>query len=383
MEYRTFGKLGWKVSALGFGAMRLPTPGGSTGNDIDEGEAVRMVRHAIDEGVNYLDTAWIYHGGKSEELLGKALAGGYRDKVRLATKSQVWMVQCADDFDRFLDEQLLRLQTDHIDCYLLHGLNEKTWQNIVLRHRLLERAEAAVRDGRIRHIGFSFHDGYSTFEKIVNAYDWSFCQIQYNYMDVENQAGVRGLKLAAARGLAVVVMEPLLGGRLANPPAPMREVFEQSGTRFSPAELALRWLWDQPEVSTVLSGMSTMEQVKANIASACASGVHSFGSEDFAAVDLVRTRYRERTVIPCTRCGYCMPCPNGVDIPRNFEIYNEASMHEDFPSARFVYKTFTPEPERASGCVACRVCEELCPQKIDISQWMPKVADALGEQAPA
>jgi predicted aldo/keto reductase-like oxidoreductase len=164
----------------------------------------------------------------------------------------------------------------------------------------------------------------------------------------------------------------------------MREVFEQSGTRFSPAELALHWLWDQPEVSTVLSGMSTMEQVKANIASACASGVHSFASEDSAAVDMARTRYRERTIIPCTRCGYCMPCPNGVDIPRNFEIYNEASMHEDFPSARFVYKTFTPEPERASGCVACRVCEELCPQKIEISEWMPKVAEALGPpQTPA
>jgi predicted aldo/keto reductase-like oxidoreductase len=293
------------------------------------------------------------------------------------------MVRSGEDFDRFLNEQLARLRTDHIDCYLLHGINAKTWENVVLAHRLLERAEAAKRDGRIRHIGFSFHDGFSAFEKITSAYDWEFCQIQYNYMDVENQAGTRGLKLAAEKGLAVIVMEPLLGGRLANPPAPVRSVLERTGTRLSPVELALRWIWNQPEVSTVLSGMSTLEQVKSNLTIASDANVGTLSDADHAAVEAVKTCYRERTAVPCTRCGYCMPCPNGVDIPRNFEMYNEATMHEEFESARFVYKAFTPEPERASQCTQCGACEELCPQKISISQWMPKVAEALGPQIPA
>jgi uncharacterized protein len=384
MEYRAFGKLDWKVSALGFGTMRLPTiDGDEHSNDVDEPEALRMIRYAIDEGVNYVDTAYIYHGGNSERLVGKALEDGYRAKVWLATKSPLWMIQSGDDFDRLLNEQLGRLRTGYIDCYLLHAINEKTWHSVVLGHKLLERAEAARRDGRIRHIGFSFHDGYPLFEKVVSAYDWAFCQIQYNYMDVENQAGARGLKLAADKGIAVVIMEPLLGGRLANPPAPMRKVFEQSPTKLSPVELALQWVWNQPEVSTVLSGMSTMEQVKANIKSACASRVHSFSNADFAAVEQMRAKYNERTAIPCTRCNYCMPCPSGVNIPLNFDLYNGAYMHEEFESARFVYKAFTPEKERASECTQCRTCEDLCPQKIPISEWMPKVAVSLGPQPAA
>jgi predicted aldo/keto reductase-like oxidoreductase len=202
-------------------------------------------------------------------------------------------------------------------------------------------------------------------------------------MDVDNQAGTRGLKLAAEKGLGVIVMEPLLGGRLANPPAPVRSVLEHTATRLSPVELALRWVWNHPEVSTVLSGMSTMEQVQSNLAIASAAEVGTFSDVDLAAVETVKTCYRERMAIPCTRCGYCMPCPNGIDIPRNFEMYNEATMHEDFASARFAYNTFTPLPERASQCTQCGTCEELCPQKISISKWMPKVAEALGPQIPA
>ena len=228
MQYRNFGKLDWKASALGFGCMRLPTSDGERlSPNILEDEAVRMIRYAVDRGVNYLDTAYPYHGGQSEIVVGKALLGGYREKVKLATKLPVWMVEGPADFDRLLGEQLKKLQSGYIDFYLLHALGRSRWRDIVLKHDLLGRAKAALDDGRIRHLGFSFHDDYEGFEEIVNGSDlWSFCQIQYNYMDTENQAGTRGLKLAASKGLAVVVMEPLMGGRLASPPKDVLEAME-------------------------------------------------------------------------------------------------------------------------------------------------------------
>jgi hypothetical protein len=376
MQFRKFGKLDWNASVLGFGCMRLPTVDG--GPNIDEPEAVRMIRHALDQGVNYFDTAYVYHGGNSEPVLGKALRG-YRDQVKIATKFPVWMMEKEADFDRILNEQLHRLQTDHIDFYLLHALDKKRWTEIVPKYKLLEKAEAAIRDGRIRHLGFSFHDDYGTFPDIINGYDhWVFCQIQYNYMDTENQAGTEGLKLAAAKGLAVVIMEPLLGGRLAHPPSSIREVIERSSVQRSPADWALQWLWNQPEVSVVLSGMSTMDHVNANLDSASRARSHSFQAAHLKLIADVQQMYRERAVIPCTKCGYCMPCPNGVDIPANFEIYNHAHLYEDIPGARIKYQVFVPEAARASVCAACHECEDKCPQKIPISEWMPKVHALLG-----
>jgi predicted aldo/keto reductase-like oxidoreductase len=379
MQYRSFGKLDWKASALGFGCMRFPTADGDRlSSKIDEAEAMRMVRYAIDNGVNYVDTAYVYHGGQSEIVLGKALKDGYRERVKLATKLPVWLVESPADFDRLLNEQLTKLQTDHIDFYLLHALSHSRWQDIILKHKLLERAEAALADGRIRHLGFSFHDDYPAFEEIVNGSDlWSFCQIQYNYMDTENQAGVRGLKLAAAKGLAVVVMEPLLGGRLAEPPKDILAEMERFPVRRSPAEWALQWLWDQPEVSLILSGMSTMAQVDENLQSAGRARVHSFTAEEQALIAAVREAYRARIAIPCTKCGYCMPCPNGVNIPGNFENFNYAYLYDNVADARFKYQVFLTEAERSSACIACGVCEEKCPQKIEISQWMPKVTALL------
>ena len=219
MQYRKFGKLDWQASALGFGSMRLPTlDGNPMSQNIDEKESIHMMRYAIDAGVNYVDTAYPYHGGNSEIVVGKALQDGYLQKVKLATKSPLWSVKESQDFDKFLNEQLKKLQTDHIDFYLFHGLDKQKW-DLVLNLNLLEKAEAAIKDGRIGHIGFSFHDQYDTFREIIDGYpDWSFCQIQYNYMDTDNQAGMLGLYDAAARGLAVIVMEPMLGGKLANPP---------------------------------------------------------------------------------------------------------------------------------------------------------------------
>ena len=379
VHFRKFGRLDWDVSVLGFGCMRLPVVDGNpNGPNINEAEAVRMIRHALDRGVNYFDTAYIYHEGASETVLGKALRG-HRDHVKIATKSAVWLIEKESDFDRMLNEQLHRLQTDHIDFYLLHALDKKRWNEFVLKFKLLEKADAAIRDGRIRHLGFSFHDNYGSLPGIINGYDgWTFCQIQYNYMDTENQAGTQGLKLAAARGLAVVIMEPLLGGRLANPPASIRQVIERSSVKRSPVDWALQWLWDQPEVSVVLSGMSNLDQVKANLDSAAHARSHSFQAADLKLIANLQQKYRERSAIPCTKCNYCMPCPNGVNIPANFEIYNEAFLHEDIPGARFKYQIFIPEAARAGVCVACHDCEDHCPQKIPISDWMPKVHALLG-----
>ncbi len=379
MQYRRFGKLDWKGSALGFGCMRFPTlDGRQTSPNIDEAEALRMIHHAIDHGVNYLDTAYPYHEGQSEIVVGKALAGGYREKVKLATKLPVWMIDGPADFDRLLNEQLKKLQTSHIDFYLLHSLNLSRWRDIVLKHDLLAKAATALADGRIGHLGFSMHDDYACFEEIVNGSDlWSFCQIQYNYMDTENQAGTRGLKLAASKGLAVVVMEPLLGGRLVNPPLGIREDMERFPVRRSPAEWALDWLWDQPEVSVVLSGMSAMTQVEENLQFAEASHIHAFGEAEQALIARVRDQYRTRTVIPCTKCSYCMPCPNGVNIPGNFDFFNYAHLFDDVAGARFKYQVFLTEEQRSSSCIDCGICEDLCPQKIPISEWMPKVSALL------
>jgi predicted aldo/keto reductase-like oxidoreductase len=379
VQYRNFGPLDWKASALGFGCMRFPTLDGQPGSgNIDQDEAIRMIRHAINNGVNYLDTAYPYHEGKSEVVVGKALEDGYRRQVKVATKLPVWLVNDPDDFDRYLDEQLEKLQSDYVDFYLLHALNQNTWRDVVLEHRLLDRAEMALADGRIRHLGFSFHGDYAAFYDIVNGSDlWSMCQIQYSYMDTDNQAGTRGLQLAAHKNLAVVIMEPLLGGRLADPPPDIREFMEDFPEKRTPAEWALRWLWNQPEVSTVLSGMSTMQQVEQNLAYARESSIGYFSPAETELIGEVRKKYMARTVVPCTKCGYCLPCPNGVDIPGNIELFNYSHTFNDVMSARIRYKVLMTDSQRASTCTSCGSCEPLCPQKLEIPQWMAKVSVLL------
>ena len=287
MQYRPFGKLDFKVSALGFGAMRLPVIAGGYGR-VDEPEAIRILRYAIDKGVNYIDTAYGYHGGMSERVVGRALQDGYREKVSLATKMPHWHVKENADFDRILSEQLDKLQTDVIDFYLLHALGAESWKAMCALDVLpwLEKARAS---GRIHHLGFSFHDNLAAFKEIVDGFAWDFAQIQYNYIDIENQAGTAGLKYAAERGLGVVVMEGLLGGRLVNPPEVIQAIWDGSPTRRSPADWALQWLWNQREVSVVLSGMSSMQQVVENLTSADTSGINHLGAEDLARVDQVRS----------------------------------------------------------------------------------------------
>jgi uncharacterized protein len=383
MQYRLFGKQGWQVSALGFGCMRLPTIDGKSGN-INEEEAIRMIHFAIEQGVNYFDTAFGYHERQSEIVVGKALSGGWRDKVHLVTKLPMWLVEAQDDYDRFLEEQLGKLQTDHLDVYLFHGLGKDSWEK-VQRLNLLEKAEKAVADGRIGAVGFSFHDNVDAFKEIIDGYDrWAMAQIQYNYMDVENQAGTEGLRYAGERGIAVVVMEPLLGGKLARTIPSVEPLWadyaavKPETTGRTPAEWALQWLWDQPEVTVALSGMSTFEQVEQNIAFADRSIVGQMTSEDLALIAAVRETINQRSPIPCTSCEYCLPCPNGVAIPRNFAVYNEGAMYDDPAGARFAYKRWIGDSEKASVCIACQECESKCPQKIEISRWMPVVEEVLG-----
>ncbi len=378
MKYRKFGQLDWECSTLGFGCMRFPTIDGDSAK-IDEAESANMLHYAIDHGVNYIDTAYPYHQKQSEPFVGRTLKGKYREKVKLATKLPCWEVETANDFDRLLNEQLERLQTEQIDFYLLHALNKKSWDKV---HGLdvLPWAEKAIADGRIAHLGFSFHDDYPVFEEIIDAYDhWDFCQIQYNYMDTDVQAGRKGLRYAASKGLAVVIMEPIRGGRLVSPPAPVQTLWDTAPHQRTPADWALQWVWNQPEVTLLLSGMSTMQHVIENVASADASGVGTMTEDELAVIQKVREKYQELIAIPCTQCEYCLPCPEGVNIPRVFDVYNDGIMYDKLDHAKFVYNNFVPETERANLCVACRECEEKCPQNILISEWMPRVHAALSE----
>ena len=380
MQYRKFGKLDWKASALGFGCMRLPIIDGDSAN-IDEPEAIRMLHYAIDHGVNYLDTAYPYHSGNSERVVGKALQGGYREKVKLATKLPAWAVESKDDFDRFLNEQLEKLQTDHIDIYLLHGMRANRWETMI-KYDVLQSAEKALADGRIGHLGFSFHDTFEVFQEVVDGYDnWTMCQIQYNYMNEEHQAGTKGLEYAASKGLAVVVMEPLLGGKLVNPPQQVQALWDTAAIKRAPVEWALDWLWNKPQVSVALSGMSTMAHVEQNVAAAETAGTGMLTSGDLELVAKARAKYDELCPVPCTQCRYCMPCPNGVDIPRNFDTFNNGVMYNTFENARRGYSRMA-EDVRASACIQCRDCEDKCPQNIEISQWMPLVDEVLGQGRP-
>ena len=387
MQYRSFGRIDFKPSALGFGAMRLPLAGDEP-KDIDREEARRMLRRAVDLGVNYVDTAWPYHGGESEGWLGWALGDGYRERVKVATKLPTWKVEKPDDFDRFLDEQLERLGTG-IDFYLLHALDGESWDEKVLAHGIMASAERALGDGRIGHFGFSFHDDHEAFARIVGGSDlWEYCQIQYNYMDEEYQAGTRGLELAAERGLGVIVMEPLRGGQLARPTEGVAALWVAARRDLescvpaavclpeSPVEWALRWVWDHPEVSLLLSGMSTMGQVEENARFASRSNAR-LGAAELGVIARVREEYRRAIPIPCTSCKYCLPCPSKVAIPDILELYNDAVAYADVDGARLQY-TWIDEESRAHACTQCGECEDRCPQGIAITGWLEKAQSFLG-----
>jgi predicted aldo/keto reductase-like oxidoreductase len=381
---RTIGRTGEKGSLLGFGCMRLPL-NGPTPDFIDRDLAVSMIRTAIDRGVNYVDTAYPYHpgpGGRespgaSEPLVADALAGGYREKVLLATKLPTWLVKKRSDMDRFLDEQLKRLKVPAVDFYLAHNLNASVWDGL-LEMGLREFFDSAVKDGRIRYPAFSFHDIYSLFERIVTSYDWAMGQIQYNYLDQNFQAGRKGVELAASRGMGLVIMEPLRGGFLVNhvPPEP-RAWLNQARPDWSLPAWGLNWLWNQPEISVVLSGMSNMDHVLENLKLAETWSDGKFVEGDGLALNRVCDYFRARMKTNCTACGYCMPCPSGVDIPKNLGFLNQFFLFEAKETrerCRYFYSVQVSAPEKAENCISCRECEEKCPQHISIPDFLSETA---------
>ena len=300
--------------------------------------------------------------------------------MKLATKIPPNQVSTAKDFDRILNEQLEKCQTDHIDFYLLHSMNTERWRKLSSLG-VVDWADGAKADGRIRHLGFSFHGKYEEFEEVVNGTDrWDFCQIQYNYMNENVQAGTKGFRLAAAKGLAVVIMEPILGGSLATPPEVIRAMWDDAEVKRSPAEWALQWLWNKPEASVVLSGMTAMEHVEDNLASAGRSEPASLSRAEIELIEQVRDAYEGLKPIPCTKCDYCMPCPSGVAIPRNLDLYNRMVMYNQADQSRAQYNKWSADI-RASACTECRECEEKCPQSIEISEWMTCIDGEFGAAA--
>jgi predicted aldo/keto reductase-like oxidoreductase len=379
MLYRRMNKVPFDLSILGFGCMRLPV---TKDGNINEKHATDMLRYAIDHGVNYVDTAYPYHDGGSEPFVGRALQDGYREKVNLATKLPSWLIKSRADMDRYLDEQLKRLQTDYIDFYLVHGLMKPFWENL---HALgvTDFLDDAIADRRIRYAGFSFHDELALFKEIVDSYDWTFCQIQYNFMDEQYQAGTDVLKYAADRGLGIVVMEPLRGGMLTKDIPSISNIWSKASVQRSLPEWALRWVWNHPEVTVVLSGMSSVEQVQQNVAYAESGLPNSLSQEELNLFKEAEIEYKKRIKVPCTGCRYCMPCSSNICIPECFEMYNQGCMFDAPDVASVNYNIvmggmLTGKPGFASQCQECGDCEERCPQGIPIREHLKKVAAYFG-----
>lgn len=364
MECRKFGNTGLTPSILGFGMMRLKT---KADGSFDEQWAIETLRYAIDNGLSYVDTAYVY--GDSERITGLCLQDGYREKVTLATKMPVPRMTCEEDFDRILNEQLERLQTDHIDAFLLHSLSKKAWDEKVVKYRVLEHAERAKAAGKIKHLGFSFHDNLDAFRYILNAYDkWDFCQIQLNYMDVNYQAGLQGLKEAHEKDLAVVIMEPLRGGKLANVPQEVAALLPGD-----PVESALDFLWNMPEVNVVLSGMSEREQVEQNLRHANRAHAGMLTDAQVDATIQAGDRMRELISIPCTGCNYCSICPQDIAIPELFELHNRRQLDGDSRAAKEAYLALGDRnPE---NCIGCYECVKQCPQNIQICKELEKIQE--------
>jgi predicted aldo/keto reductase-like oxidoreductase len=378
MLYRKIPKNGDELSILGFGCMRLPIKEGR----IDEERATQQVHYAIDHGVNYIDTAWPYHMGESEPFLGRALFGGYRERVKLATKLPSWTIKRHEDMDRILNAQLEKLRTDHIDYYLVHGLVGTLWDRME-NLNVLEFLDRARQDGRIVNLGFSFHGSVDDFKRIVDAYPWIFCQIQYNFLDERNQAGTEGLEYAASKNLGIIIMEPLRGGKLTNPiPPAVQNIWNEANVKRTPAEWALRWIWNHPEVTVVLSGMNEEIHIEENLKIADEAYPNSLNEAEMQLVKRVEHKYRELMKTGCTGCRYCSPCPSGVDIAGCFEIYDNFYLSGNEREAKLMYAAKPggiirgDVPGYASQCVQCGQCVEKCPQHLDI----PIVLEAVKEE---
>lgn len=385
---RKLGRTGQEVSILGFGCMRLPLTSDNIG-DIDYDLADKMLTLALDHGVNYIDTAYPYHGrhgrsqpGESEVWLGQALKKIDRTTVKVATKLPLWILEKEDDLDRILDHQLQRLGLSYIDFYLAHCVTGELWP-LLKKLEYDKFFDGAIKDGRIKYAGFSFHDQPKLFKEVLDSYDWSLAQIQYNYLDVNYQAGRQGLNLAHESGLATVIMEPLRGGFLIDQiPEELRSFLKGKRPDWSLADWGLRWLWQQPEAHLVLSGMTNLTQLEENIKIAEGFNVGSdyFNAADEEALAYVRKYFEEKLKVGCTGCEYCMPCPAGVNIPRNLGFFNNYFMFDSQEArtrTKYFYDVQMPQADRANKCVQCRECEERCPQHIEIATNMKETADLL------
>lgn len=367
MKYREFGKLGIKGSAFGLGCMRFNGPA-SGDSIIDEKKAISLIRRAIDGGVTYIDTAYVYLDKTSEIVLGKALKDGYRDKVTIATKMPLDYVNNREEMEKLFNEQLSKLQTDHIDFYLMHGIGREKWEK-AKQIGACEFFDDLKKQGKIRYKCFSFHGPYDEYEYILNDWDWDMVQIQYNFMDEENQAGTKGLELAGKKGIPVVIMEGLLGGRLSKAPENVQALYDAFPVKRSAVEWAFRWLCNHPEVATVLSGCNEAEQIDENlrIFDTVEAGIMS--DDELKLMADVQQAYIDRTKIGCTSCNYCMPCPGGVAIPAVFSAWNEMSLYEADPKTNWGFNEFVIKkgstPEK---CVKCGKCEKACPQHLKIME---------------
>lgn len=366
MQYRK-NRYGEDISVLGYGCMRF-TSSSIRGIDIDKAE--KEIMKAYESGVNYYDTAYVYTG--SEAALGEILERtGIRDKINIATKLPQYLISNRSALDRYFNEELKRLRTDHVDYYLMHHMTAMNQWDKLLSLGITDWIKEKKEAGKIRNIGFSYHGNTEDFIGILNAYDWDFCQIQYNYVDEHTQAGAEGLKAAAAKGVPVIIMEPLRGGKLVNLlPDKAKKLIAEQKTGYTPAEYGLKWLFNQPEVTCVLSGMNSLEMVEENCRIASEARAGCFTDEDFKVIDQVRRIIKETELVGCTACRYCMPCPKGVDIPALFRCYNMTAI-EGKRDARFEYAQtvgLKKEPAFADQCVSCGKCEQHCPQSIPIRE---------------
>ncbi len=374
MEKRRMDNLGIETSLLGFGCMRFPV---TAEGKIDEPLAEQMLDKAIAAGVNYIDTAYPYHNGDSEPFVGKALKKYDRSSLYLATKLPCWAVEKLEDVDRVFNEQLTRLQTDYIDFYLMHALDKGRFDKMT-EMGVVKRLEELKAEGKIKYLGFSFHDDYDTFERIINYRDWDFCQIQLNYMDTEIQAGMKGYRLAEEKGIPMVIMEPIKGGSLAAFAEDITGMFKELKPDASVASFALRWVGTLPNIKVILSGMSTMEQVDDNLKTF--SPFEPLSAKESQTIDNIVKLINSRVQNGCTGCRYCMPCPAGVDIPGNFSVWNTYHMYQNYNMVKGRWERGLGEEKQAKNCIKCGKCEKACPQKLNIREDLERVQADLDKK---